>query len=83
MARRQREWAQRATLALEMKLGGKCSVCGKTTNLQFDCIQPAGHWHHRIEWSWRISFYRQQHERNNLQLLCIECHSHKTNGEQP
>lgn len=70
MAERQRRWARRASAHLRKLLGSKCAVCGKRHELEFDCIKPQGHRHHRIEWSWRISFYRQQMAAGNLQLLC-------------
>jgi 5-methylcytosine-specific restriction endonuclease McrA len=80
MAKRQREWAKKARLQLELKLGTFCAKCGKTEQLEFDCIIPQGDFHHRrMEWSWRISFYRLQHyTKKNLQLLCVKCHSKKT-----
>lgn len=72
MGARQRRWAHKATKALRKQLGGQCAICGKTHNLEFDCIAPQGHFHHKIEWSWRISFYRNQAHAGNLQLLCAK-----------
>lgn len=71
MARRQKEWAIRARLKLLDLLGGKCVRCGTIEKLEFDCIIPQGHEHHRWETSARMSFYRRQHfEFQNLQILC-------------
>ena len=78
MAYRQREWAEKATRALRNQLGGECEACGKKRGLEFDCIAPAGHRHHRIEWSARLSFYRAMFRDGNLQLLCTRCHAAKT-----
>jgi hypothetical protein len=82
MASRQREWAEKATKALRQALGGHCVDCGKKRRkLEFDCIKPMGHAHHRMEWSWRISFYRQQFAAGNLALRCSHCHQIKTNRQ--
>lgn len=70
MSLRQREWAERKTKALRKQLGAKCAWCGSTRKLEFDCIKPKGHRHHKIEWSWRISFYIKEFKNGNLQLLC-------------
>jgi len=77
MGLKQREWARSQTLVLRELLGGACAHCGVEEKLEFDCIEPCGHWHHKIEWSWRISFYRQQLRVGNLQLLCQTCNSRK------
>lgn len=79
MALRQREWAERETLRLRVILGNKCANCGSTRELEFDCILPKGHKHHKIEWSWRLSFYRRELKNGNLQLLCTVCNSSKGN----
>lgn len=78
MAQRQVKWAHKAKRKLRKALGGKCVKCTTTLKLEFDCIQPQGHWHHKIGLTWRISFYRQQAAINNLQLLCEKCHLKKT-----
>lgn len=75
----QREWAAKAWRRLIKELGGKCVDCGRTRHLELDCIEPTGHWHHRIEWSWRISFYRRQREIGNLAVRCKSCNASKGN----
>lgn len=72
MGKRQREWARQKRDELRMALGEKCSVpgCGRTDDLEFDVIVPVDQPHHRIEWSARMSFYRQQFKLNNLDLKC-------------
>lgn len=78
MGQRQRDWARRTRDNLRTALGGKCSVCGSTDDLEFDVILPVDQPHHRIEWSARMSFYRQQHARHNLDLKC----SHHNGAKQ-
>ena len=81
MGLRQREWAARARRELRRKLGMACKQCGSRyyAKLEFDVINPCDNGkHHKIEWSWRISFYRQQADAGNLQLLCPDCHNRKT-----
>lgn len=75
----QRRWAAKTSRKLKLLLGGHCAICGTTRNLEFDCIVPCGHWHHRIEWSWRLSFYRSQFQQGNLQLLCTKHNARKSN----
>ena len=59
-------------------MGGKCTQCGSTEELTFDCINPQGSDHHSaMDWSWRMSFYRAQFKQGNLQLLCHMCNSTK------
>lgn len=74
----QREWAERKRDELREELGGCCKVCGTRRKLEFDCIIPQGDKHHKMEWSWRISFYRAQHRTGNLQLLCKKHHELKS-----
>lgn len=80
MAKRQREWAKRARILLIMVLGGTCKECGTKDELEFDCINPVGDWHHQgTDSSGRMSFYRAQHRADNVQLLCKKlCHPKKT-----
>lgn len=73
MGARQRVWAAKARDALMAELGGCCAACGTTEKLTFDCIDPQGDKHHKVEWSARISFYRKQYrEHKNIQILCEE-----------
>lgn len=82
MGKPQKEWAKRARVALLQVLGGKCKRCGVTEDLQFDCIVPQGDYHHRMDTSARISFYRGQHRLGNVQVLCDRCHSIKTHQDE-
>lgn len=81
MASRQVEWAHRAAQELRALLGNKCAKCGSKRELEFDCIKPMGHRHHRIGLTWRVSFYRQQYREANIQLLCKLDHLRKTMKE--
>ena len=58
-------------------LGEYCASCGSREKLEFDCINPCGDRHHRMTAPARISFYRAQMRKGNLQLLCSECNSLK------
>ena len=68
--------------ALKKELGGKCSRCKSTMGLEFDCILPAGAEHHGLGSAARIRFYRGEHAKGNLQLLCARCHNVKTQNER-
>mgnify|MGYP003446500535 CR=1 FL=1 len=83
MALRQRIWAWQQTIKLRHLLGNKCNKCKrKRKDMQFDCIESRGDYHHnKMEWSWRISFYRKQLKEGNLQLLCSWCHGRKSRAE--
>ena len=59
-------------------LGGKCSRCDETLELQFDCIEPQGPLHHGLSVYDRMIFYTLQHRAGNLQLLCPPCHHIKS-----
>jgi 5-methylcytosine-specific restriction endonuclease McrA len=84
MALRQREWAAKTRDKLFTILGPWCKYCGATENLQLDVIIPVGNdKHHReYDWSWRMSFYRAQHAKKNLQALCDKCNARKKNREE-
>src|ERR1700722_14236875 len=71
----QREWyAARRAKGIE-SLGGKCVQCGATEELEFDHIDPAIKWKHRI---WSYSWKRITEELAKCQLLCADCHAKKT-----
>jgi len=78
MAKRQKVWAQKARAALRETLGGVCASCPQRDGLEFDCIEPRGDAHHRMDTSARVCFYRKQHREGNLQMLCPRCHAKKT-----
>lgn len=81
MAKRQREWARQTRDKLFDLLGRYCAKCSTDQKLEFDVIIPTGDdKHHRVmEWSWRMSFYRAQYDRGNLQVLCDRCNTRKSN----
>lgn len=70
-------WAKNARFALLFKLGGCCAKCSSTKELEFDCIIPQGHVHHRLGTAKRMTFYRRQHAAGNLQILCRRCNNKK------
>ncbi len=71
-------WARRVKLELKEIMGATCNRCGCAGALEFDCIEPQGHDHHKIGTVGRATFYRLQHKIGNLQLLCPDCHATKT-----
>lgn len=77
MSARQVKWARKESERLRAVLGGVCNVCGYPGPVEFDCIRPMGHRHHSMGFSWRVSFYRGEHRKRNLQLLCQECNAAK------
>lgn len=77
MAERQRKWARKVRNWLLDCLGRECADCGTHKNLEFDCIKPKGDRHHKIEWSWRMSFYRKEFFNNNLAIRCQKCNARK------
>lgn len=81
MGKRQREWARSKRDELFLLLEGCCCDCGTTKNLQFDVICPTGNdkHHRKMDWSWRMSFYRRQFDMNNLALRCEKCNNKKGN----
>jgi len=66
----QKDWARRERVRLTEVLGGECAACGTKENLEFDCKEPCGDRHHRMDTSMRMCFYRKQHALGNVQLLC-------------
>lgn len=81
MSREHKAWARRARRKLLDFLGGACVDCGVTENLEFDCIRPVGNKHGRKDTSARMCFYHGQFYRDNLQILCNECHTKKSRRE--
>ena len=81
MARAQKEWARQKRRELMALLGDVCAHCGGTENLEFDCIRPRGHRHHRGDASQRMCFYRLQFREGNLQVLCGVCNARKGDDE--
>jgi len=55
MGRAEKEWAKRKRQELMALLGNVCAHCGTDENLEFDCISPRGHKHHRGDASRRGS----------------------------
>ena len=78
MGQRQKIWARRERERLRSALGNRCRVCSWPSNLTFDCIQPANDGHHALDLARRISYYRREARRANLQLLCHFCNSCKS-----
>lgn len=78
MGKRQRVWARRRRDELMILLGGKCVTCGTTKSLEFDVVIPLSDNHHKIEWSWRISYYWKQYYAGNLKLRCGFCNRSKS-----
>lgn len=81
MSKRHKAWARAQRAILLEQLGGKCVECGTTENLTFDCIEPQGDRHHKLDTSARMSFYRRQLWLNNLQVLCQKHNSKKAARE--
>ena len=79
MAKRHKKWAARARAELMEKLGGRCAQESEECAgmLTFDCREPQGHAHHRMDPSARMCFYKKQHAADNLQILCEKCNSRK------
>lgn len=77
MGARQKEWARRARSRLMEELGEVCAECGEVACLTFDCIEPKGSRHHRLDTASRMCFYHAEHRRGNVQVLCLWCNSAK------
>src|SRR5271169_713040 len=80
---RQALWARGEKERMKKILGGKCRHCGTTENLTFDCIISVGGEHHRSGSVARVSFYKRQMSRGNLQVLCALCNSRKQDHAEP
>lgn len=74
---RQVAWAQATREKLINILGGKCAHCAATVCLTFDCIVPTGDAHHRLSSVGRVTYYKREMARGNIQLLCSACNSRK------
>lgn len=77
MGKPEKEWAKRKRRELIALLGNVCAHCGTDENLEFDCVSPKGHRHHRGDASQRMCFYRRQFREGNLQVLCTVCNARK------
>lgn len=67
------------------KLGGKCVLCGATTNLEFDHIE-CNKKSFAVSVDWSISKEILEKEIDKCQLLCSKCHMEKSireKGKQP
>lgn len=82
MGKRQKVWARQARFRLLFLLGGECRECGSVEDLTFDCIEPRGDSHHRLDTASRMSFYHKEHKAGNLQVLCMACNVKKSLQEQ-
>lgn len=84
MAKHQKLWAKKSREKLRKLLGNCCAIYGcENINLEFDCIEPRGDKHHKFDSDRRNTFYWKEYRAGNLQLLCVEHHSIKSNGEDP
>jgi len=80
MAKRHKRRAKLVRWQLMNLLGRRCTFCRTKQDLEFDCIQPMGDAHHRLDTDRRMKFYCQQFLASNLQLLCSSCNARK--GDQ-
>ena|ERR1017187_4170465 len=80
---RQKRFYKRLRTWLLVELGGVCSICKSSEELELDVRIPIGERketkekHHCMSSNQRITFYRKQYEVGNLQLLCSKCNSRK------
>jgi len=78
MATRFIEWGKRWRETLRSELGEECQHCGSARDLHFDCRTPRNHnGRRRRSITERMVFYRREHARGNLQLLCAHCNAVK------
>jgi len=73
--------ARRVREEIFASLGSFCVACGATERLTFDCKEPCGDKHHRMNSQDRAYFYRRQHQLGNVQVLCEDCNVSK--GSMP
>jgi hypothetical protein len=87
MAKRQREWAKRARLAMVMSLGGKCVDCGSVeiARLELDHITPCTWDRSKTDASMRIAIYRREIKEGKITVRCDRCNASKSDkeAEQP
>lgn len=80
---RDKRYRDKARETLFDALGRKCKYCGdsRLDKLQFDVVvpvgDPKGH-HGRMSSVSRFAFYKREHARKNLQVLCTHCNSSKS-----
>lgn len=73
MAKRQREWANRAKARLCLALGNLCWACGSPGPLEIDHIHGRDWKPRKVEFSHRISIYRREWAEGKIRLLCSQC----------
>lgn len=75
IAKRRQEWID--------EQGGKCVLCGSTTNLEVDHIDPSLKLYKPSDlWSLSKTNPRRIAELNKCRVLCAVCHQTKTSKEQ-
>jgi 5-methylcytosine-specific restriction endonuclease McrA len=62
-----------------LEANGPCALCGGTTSLQVDHLDPAKKVSHNV-WSW--SEPRRLAELTKCRVLCSECHKKKSETER-
>lgn len=83
MSKKIKLWAVRARERLFQRLGKICVHCGRQDDLEFDCVIPCGHDHHKGSTDQRMNFYHRQERAGNLQVLCGKCNAIKGARELP
>lgn len=73
--------AARLRTELRFRLGGKCFRCGATIGLQFHVGGDGDSKHHAMSSRDRVYFYLNEFARNNLLLVCRNCHHALTVGQ--
>jgi len=74
-----RRWQRRRVQAVE-QLGSECIICGSDQDLEFDHIDPETRTMTIARASTRSEEFFQS-ELSKCQLLCVPCHSEKTERE--
>lgn len=78
---RWQRWLARWRAYITHALGGKCTNCGRSDQLEFDHITPSTVDLHALNQSQRRHHYEEELCRGNLQLLCRSCNASK--GARP